>query len=91
MVLINLILIPMSFFIAVSSIERALMGAVRLLALMVELFNSAIEAVLDRISIEKPAFQKCKRYEKCGIIFSTSHYFYYLINYFTWPLKDLKS
>lgn len=91
MVLINLILIPMSFFIAVSSIERALMGAVCLLALMVELFNSAIEAVLDRISIEKPAFQKCKRYEKCGIIFSTSHYFYYLINYFTWPLKDLKS
>lgn len=91
MVLINLILIPMSFFIAVSSIERALMGAVCLLALMVELFNSAIEAVLDRISIEKPAFQKYKRYEKCGIIFSTSHYFYYLINYFTWPLKDLKS
>lgn len=81
----------MSFFIAVSSIERALMGAVRLLALMVELFNSAIEAVLDRISLDKPAFQKCKRYEKCGIIFSTSHYFYYLINYFTWPLKDLKS
>ena len=91
MVLINLILIPMSFFIAVSSIERALMGAVCLLALMVELFNSAIEAVLDRISLDKPAFQKCKRYEKCGIIFSTSHYFYYLINYFTWPLKDLKS
>lgn len=91
MVLINLILIPMSFFIAVSSIERALMGAVRLLAVIVELFNSTIEAVLDRISLEKPAFQKCKRYEKCGIIFSTSHYFYYLINYFTWPLKDLKS
>jgi diacylglycerol kinase len=80
----------MSFFIAVSSIERALMGAVRLLAVIVELFNSTIEAVLDRISLEKPAFQKCKRYEKCGIIFSTSH-FYYLINYFTWPLKDLKS
>lgn len=91
MVLINLILIPMSFFIAVSSIERALMGAVRLLAVIVELFNSTIEAVLDHISLEKPAFQKCKRYEKCGIIFSTSHYFYYLINYFTWPLKDLKS
>ena len=46
MILINLILIPMSFFIAVSSIERALMGAVCLLAVIVELFNSAIEAVL---------------------------------------------
>lgn len=43
----------MSFFIAVSSIERALMVAVCLLAVIVELFNSAIEAVLDRISLEK--------------------------------------
>lgn len=54
----------MSFFIAVSSIERALMVAVCLLAVIVELFNSAIEAVLDRISLEKHAFQKGKRYEK---------------------------
>ena len=81
----------MSFFIAVSSIERALMVAVCLLAVIVELFNSAIEAVLDRISLEKHAFQKGKRYEKCGTIFSTSYYFYYLVNYFTCPLKDLKS
>lgn len=39
----------MSFFIAGFSIERALMVAVCLLAVIVELFNSAIEAVLDHI------------------------------------------
>ena len=50
-VLINLILIPMSFFIDVSSIERALMVAACLLAIIVELINSAIEAVVDRISL----------------------------------------
>lgn len=57
-VLINLILIPMSFFIDVSSIERALMVAACLLAIIVELINSAIEAVVDRISLEKHALSK---------------------------------
>jgi len=57
-VLINLILIPGSFFIDVSAVEQALMVAVCLLALIVELFNSAIEAVVDRISLEKHPLSK---------------------------------
>jgi diacylglycerol kinase (ATP) len=51
--LLNLILIPISFFVHVSALEQALMVAVCLLAIIVELFNSAIEAVVDRISLEK--------------------------------------
>lgn len=50
--LINLILIPLSFWMPVSPAEQALMVAVCLLALIIELINSAIEAVVDRISME---------------------------------------
>ncbi|TCH63642.1 diacylglycerol kinase [Acinetobacter sp. ANC 4862] len=57
-VFINLILIPASFFLNVSRVEQAVMIAVCLLALIVELFNSAIEAVVDRISLEKHELSK---------------------------------
>ena len=56
--LLNAILIPMSFFLNVSRVEQALMVAVCLLALIVELFNSAIEAVVDRISLERHELSK---------------------------------
>ena len=57
-VFINLILIPSTFFLNVSRAEQAVMIAVCLLALIVELFNSAIEAVVDRISLEKHELSK---------------------------------
>ena len=53
--LINLILIPTSFFCDVSRLEQALMVAVCLLAIIVELFNSAI---VDRISLERHELSK---------------------------------
>ncbi|MFX3621535.1 MAG: diacylglycerol kinase [Acinetobacter radioresistens] len=56
--LINLILIPLSFWIPVSPAEQALMVAVCLLALIIELINSAIEAVVDRISMERHELSK---------------------------------
>jgi diacylglycerol kinase (ATP) len=56
--LINLILIPTSFFCDVSRSEQALMVAVCLLAIIVELFNSAIEAIVDRISLERHELSK---------------------------------
>jgi diacylglycerol kinase (ATP) len=46
------VLIPLAFWLPVSGVERALMVGVVLLALIVELINSAIEAVVDRISLE---------------------------------------
>lgn len=56
--MINIILIPISFFVDVSRGEQALMIAVCLLAVIVELFNSAIEAVVDRVSLEKHTLSK---------------------------------
>ncbi|MDR3351717.1 MAG: diacylglycerol kinase [Zoogloeaceae bacterium] len=56
--LMNAILIPAAFFCPVSRGERALMIAMCLLSLIVELFNSAIEAVVDRISLDRHPLSK---------------------------------
>jgi len=45
-------LIPASFFFAVSGAARALMIASVLLVLIVELLNSAVEVIVDRISTD---------------------------------------
>lgn len=58
LVMLHIILIPLAFFCPVSRGERALMIAVCLLSLIVELFNSAIEAVVDRISTERHLLSK---------------------------------
>ena len=50
-ILINALLIPLSFFMPVSRVEQVLMIVVCLLAIIVELINSAIEAVVDRVSM----------------------------------------
>lgn len=57
-VLINVVLIPTSFFLDVTLGEHALMVVVCLFAIIVELFNSAIEAVVDRVSLEKHQLSK---------------------------------
>ena len=57
-VLINVILIPITFFLDVTRIEQAVMIAVCLLAMIVELLNSAIEAVVDRVSLDKHPLSK---------------------------------
>lgn len=46
------VLIPLAFWLEVSAVERALLVGVVLLSLIVELLNSAIEATVDRISLE---------------------------------------
>jgi diacylglycerol kinase (ATP) len=46
-------LIPVSFFIGETAVERALLVGSLLLVLMIELLNSALEATLDRISLEE--------------------------------------
>jgi len=51
LVWLNLVLIPLACVVDVSRAERALLVLVPLLALVVELLNSAIEAVVDRISL----------------------------------------
>lgn len=56
--LLNMVLIPLSFFISVSAVEQSMMIAVCLLAIMIELINSAIEATVDRISLERHELSK---------------------------------
>jgi len=52
LVMLNLLLIPVACLLDVSRVERALLIAVALLAPIIELLNSAIEAAIDRISLE---------------------------------------
>ncbi|MHC8469453.1 diacylglycerol kinase [Plesiomonas shigelloides] len=51
-VFLALILIPVTFFLPVTAIERVLMIMVVALVLIAELLNSAVEAVVDRIGDE---------------------------------------
>jgi diacylglycerol kinase (ATP) len=46
------LLIPVILFITISSIVKLLLGLLLLLLLAVEIINSALEAVVDRISLE---------------------------------------
>ena len=57
-IIINFILIPISFFLDVTKAEHVLLILVCLFAMIVELFNSAIEAVVDRISLERHPLAK---------------------------------
>jgi len=57
-VLLALILIPIALHMPVSGIGKALMVASVLWVLIVELLNSGIEAVTDRISLEDHALAK---------------------------------
>lgn len=57
-VILAAILIPLSFFLPVSSVGRALMIAAVLLVLIIELLNSALEASVDRVSIERHPLAK---------------------------------
>lgn len=54
----NAILIPITFFLDINAVEQAIMIAVCLFAVIVELFNSALEAVVDRISLERHELSK---------------------------------
>jgi diacylglycerol kinase (ATP) len=58
------VLIPLAFFLADAPLARALMIASVLLVLIVELINSAIEATVDRISLEN--HQLAKRAKDIG-------------------------
>ncbi len=51
-VLLAIILIPVALFLSISGLEKALLIGTVLLVLIVELLNSAIEAVVDRISLD---------------------------------------
>jgi len=57
-VLLAVVLIPAALFMPASGTGKALMIAAVLLVLMVELLNSAVEAAVDRISLENHRLAK---------------------------------
>ena len=57
-VMLAAILMPLAFILDVSGTSRALMVASVLLVLIVELLNSAIEATVDRVSLEDHKLSK---------------------------------
>jgi len=52
------VLLPVALWLDVTRAERALLIAVLLIALIIELLNSAIEAAIDRISLERHPLSK---------------------------------
>ncbi len=58
LLLLHALLITAAFVLDISTTERALLLAVCLISLLVELLNSAIEAVVDRISLEQHPLSK---------------------------------
>lgn len=56
--LLAVILIPLALLLPVAGAGKALMVASVLLVLIVELLNSAVEAVVDRVSLERHALSK---------------------------------
>ena len=57
-VIIAAILIPIACLIPVPLLHRALLVASVLMVLVVELLNSAMEAAIDRISLDRPPLSK---------------------------------
>ena len=57
-VLLALILVPVAVYLPVSEVGKGLMIVSVLLVLIVELLNSGIEAVTDRVSLEDHALAK---------------------------------
>lgn len=52
-VIMCVVMIPLAFFLGHTAVERVVMVASVLLVVIVELLNSAIEATVDRISLDK--------------------------------------
>jgi diacylglycerol kinase (ATP) len=57
-VLLAAVLIPIALFLDVGGVGKALMIAAVLLVLIVELLNSAVEAAVDRISLDRHKLSK---------------------------------
>lgn len=84
-IFINVVMIPITFFLEINRVEHALMIAVCLLAIIVELFNSAIEAVVDRVSLEKHPLSK-----NAKDMGSAAQFVSLAIIFFTWLIILLK-
>ncbi|MHB1186256.1 diacylglycerol kinase [Thiobacillus sp.] len=64
-------LVPLAVYLGDTGIERALMIAALLLVLIVELLNSAVEAAVDRVSLElHPLIKRAKDMGSAAVMLS---------------------
>ena len=65
------VLVPLGLFLGKTGLERALLVGSVLLVLVVELLNSAVEATVDRISLEKhPLAKRAKDLGSAAVMLS---------------------
>jgi diacylglycerol kinase (ATP) len=57
-VFLAIVLVPLGLYLGKTGVEKALLVAVVLLVMIVELFNSAIEAAVDHTSLERHPLAK---------------------------------
>ena len=70
-VMLAAILIPLALFLPASGVGHAVMIASVLLVMIVELLNSAIEATVDRVSIENhPLAKRAKDIGSAAVLFA---------------------
>ena len=70
-VLLALVLVPLAIWLGEGAVERALLIGCVLLVLIVELINSAIEATVDRISLDRhPLAKRAKDIGSAAVLIS---------------------
>lgn len=63
------VLIPLGLYLGATGVERALLVGSVLLVLIVELLNSAIEATVDRVSLERhPLAKRAKDFGSAAVM-----------------------
>jgi diacylglycerol kinase (ATP) len=73
-VLLLLILLPLAIYLGDNGIERALMIVALVGVLIVELLNSAVEAAVDRVSLERhPLIKRAKDMGSAAVMLSLAN------------------
>lgn len=69
-----IVLVPTAILLPVSVIAKALLIGSVMFVLIVELINSAVEAVVDRVSLERhPLAKRAKDYGSAAVFFSLAN------------------
>ena len=86
-VILAIILVPVAFMMPVGEIQRVLLVGSVMLVLVVEMINSAIEAVVDRVSLDiHPLAKKAKDMGSAAVLLALANAILIWIT-ILWPLR----
>ena len=86
-VILAIILVPVAFMMPVGEIQRVLLVGSVMLVLVVEMINSAIEAVVDRVSLDMhPLAKKAKDMGSAAVLLALANAILIWIM-ILWPLR----